>query len=117
MIKDEIVRMVREAGLNSYVNDVTEEPYATKLERFVNFAAAHEREECAKMLERIDLGAFKGTNAQLWFAKMLMDLANAIRTRGSMDDAEQGQIFRTTTVTTSTPTTALSSSNTTDQHN
>ena len=40
MNREDIIRMAREAGLDLYVNDVTEKPYATKLERFANFVAA-----------------------------------------------------------------------------
>jgi hypothetical protein len=40
MNRDDVIRMARETGLDLYINDVTEEPYATKLERFANLVAA-----------------------------------------------------------------------------
>jgi hypothetical protein len=49
---EDIIRMAREAGLDRYVNDVTGEPWATKLERFANLVAAQEREECAKLADK-----------------------------------------------------------------
>jgi hypothetical protein len=41
MNREDIIRMAREAGLDRYVNDVTGEPWATKLERFAALVAAH----------------------------------------------------------------------------
>ena len=51
MIKDDIIKLAREAELHLYVNDLTEEPYALVVERFANLVAAHEREACAKVCE------------------------------------------------------------------
>ena len=51
MDRKDIIRMAREAGLDLYINDVTEEPYAIRLECFAALVAAHEREECAKVCE------------------------------------------------------------------
>jgi hypothetical protein len=44
MNREDIIRMARQAGLDLYINDVTEEPYAIRLERFAALVAAHERE-------------------------------------------------------------------------
>jgi hypothetical protein len=49
MDRKDIIRMARETGLDLYINDVTEEPYAIRLECFANLIAAHEREACAKI--------------------------------------------------------------------
>ena len=49
--RSDIIRMAREAGLDFYVNDVTEKPYAIKLGHFAALVAAHEREECAKVCD------------------------------------------------------------------
>ena len=74
MDRKDIIRMAREAGLDLYINDVTEEPYATKLDRFAALVAEHEREECAKI-------------ANAWQTDVLnplyhCDCATAIRARG-----------------------------------
>ena len=50
-MKDDIMRMAREAGLHLYVNSLTEEPYALVVDRFANLVAAAEREACAKLCE------------------------------------------------------------------
>jgi hypothetical protein len=72
--REDIIRMAREAGLDLYINDVTEEPYVTKLDRFAALVAAHEREQCAKI-------------ANAWQTDVLnpryhCDCATAIRRRG-----------------------------------
>ena len=74
MTREDIIRMARDAGLDLYINDVTEEPYATKLEHFASLVAAHEREECAKI-------------ANAWQTEVLnpmysCDCATAIRRKG-----------------------------------
>ena len=74
MTRDDIIRMARETGLDLYINDVTEEPYAIRLECFANLVAEHEREECAKI-------------ANAWQTDVLnplyhCDCATAIRRRG-----------------------------------
>jgi len=74
MTREDIIRMTRQAGLDLYINDVTEEPYAIRLECFANLVAAHEREECAKV-------------ANAWQTEVLnplysCDCATAIRRRG-----------------------------------
>jgi hypothetical protein len=50
MTREDIIRMARETGLDLYINDVEEEPYATKLERFADFVAVHEREACVAIV-------------------------------------------------------------------
>ena len=54
MIKDDIIKLAREAELHLYVNDLTEEPYALVVERFANLVAAHEREACAELCDGLD---------------------------------------------------------------
>jgi hypothetical protein len=51
MNREDVIRMARETGLDLYINDVTEEPYAIRLERFAALVAEHEREECAKLCD------------------------------------------------------------------
>jgi len=100
MTRDDIIRMAREAGLNLYVNDVTEEPYAVILERFASLVAAHtlsnidpsrfmswqegyaagaaaEREACAKVCENTDFDS----DADFYRP----DFAAAIRARGETE--------------------------------
>ena len=78
MTKEDIIRMAREAGFGEFVNMIT-----NPLERFAALVAAHEREECAQMLERTDLSALKNDiGLQVWFGKMFMGFAEAIRARG-----------------------------------
>jgi hypothetical protein len=74
MNRDDIIRMARETGLDLYINDATEEPYAIRLERFAALVAAHERETCANI-------------ANAWQEDVLnplyqCDCATAIRRRG-----------------------------------
>ncbi len=79
MTNDDIIRMARKAEL-AYGPD--EKPLESVL-CFAALVASHEREACAQLLERTDLSAFKDNiNAQVWFGKMLMGFADAIRARG-----------------------------------
>jgi len=58
MTKDEIIRMAREAGLEIYLApnwDLLEQ-----LERFAALIAAHEREECAKFCDELELPNLRG---------------------------------------------------------
>lgn len=63
-----------------------ERDLAPVFEHFAALVAAHEREECAQLLERTDLSGL-GTEVQLqvWVGKMLMGFAEAIRARGRND--------------------------------
>lgn len=45
MSRDDILRMAQKAGLHFYVNDITEEPYASRLEYFTNLVAAAAKAE------------------------------------------------------------------------
>jgi hypothetical protein len=74
MNRDDIIRMAREAGLDLYINDVTEEPYAIRLECFAALVAAHEREECAKIANAWQEDVFNPLYQ--------CDCATAIRRRG-----------------------------------
>jgi hypothetical protein len=49
MTREDIIRMAQEAGLDLYINDVTEEPYVTKLEVFAALVAA-----CARVADVAD---------------------------------------------------------------
>ena len=79
MTKDEIIRMAREAGAifpadGSY--HCFEIPGT--LERFAALVAAHEREECAKVCESLDLPTVVGKS----WDEGTIDCAKAIRARG-----------------------------------
>ena len=65
--RSDIIRMARETGLDLYINDVTEEPYAIRLERFAALVAAHEREACAKVCELVAINACDKTAQELSF--------------------------------------------------
>ena len=64
MNRDDIIRMAREAGLNFYVNDVTEKPYAIKLGHFAALVAAHEREKVARWMMERDYATGHGDTIQ-----------------------------------------------------
>jgi len=51
MNREDIIRMAIEAGLNLYVNDLTEKQYIEVVERFAALIASAEREACAKVCE------------------------------------------------------------------
>ena len=91
MNKEDVIRMAREAGYAVQNFDGDDEVMdgdnyhiqTDKIERFAALVAAHEREECAQMLERTDLSALKNDiGLQVWFGKMFMGFAEAIRARG-----------------------------------
>jgi hypothetical protein len=68
MTKDEIIQMAIDAGLNLYVNDLTEKQYIEVIEHFAKLVAQHEREACAKLCAEFGI--------QGW------DCEEAIRARG-----------------------------------
>ena len=77
MIREDIIRMAREAGFEPEI--VLEGPYAPyaeewlcNMKRFAALAAAAEREACAKVCERDDSMRWSGA-------------ASAIRARGQSD--------------------------------
>jgi hypothetical protein len=49
MNREDIIRMAIEAGLNLYVNDLTEKQYLGVIERFAALVASAEREACANI--------------------------------------------------------------------
>ena len=51
MNREDIIRMAIEAGLNLYVNDLTEKQYIEVVEHFAALVASAEREACAKVCE------------------------------------------------------------------
>ena len=69
MNREDIIRMAIEAGLNLYVNDLTEKQYIEVVEHFAALVASAEREACAKVCE--DSVEYAGDT-----------LAAAIRARG-----------------------------------
>jgi hypothetical protein len=74
MTKDEIIQMAIDAGLNLYVNDLTEKQYIEVIEHFAKLVAQHEREACAKFIEHDYVRQFE----RPWRD----DLSAAIRARG-----------------------------------
>jgi hypothetical protein len=84
MNRDDIIRMAREAGLHLYVNDVTEEPYASTLQRFANLVAAAEREACAKVADE--------WQTEVNDPRYQCDCAAAIRDRGININSENVNI-------------------------
>jgi hypothetical protein len=49
--EDEIIEMAIQAGLNFYVNDLTEKQYIEVIKHFAKLIEAKEREACAKICE------------------------------------------------------------------
>ena len=85
MDKDTIIRMAREAGLERVVelrDDGTrtvELPHPDLLERFAALVAAAEREECAKVLEKLEQ---EWEDAELWASFKTIGIAiDAIRSK------------------------------------
>jgi hypothetical protein len=80
MTQDEIIEMARQAGFNHGLDDPI--IYAAH-ERFAKLVAEKEREACAKLLERTDLGGLKSDVwLQNYTATILDGYAKAIITRG-----------------------------------
>ena len=53
MNREDIIRMAIEAGLNLYVNDLTEKQYIEVVERFAALVASAEREACAEIADKL----------------------------------------------------------------
>jgi len=82
MTQDEIIEMARQAGVRDDEHTFEFSQYKY-LERFAKLVAEKEREACAKLLEKTDLGGLKDNLAmQSWVAEMLLAYAKAIRARG-----------------------------------
>ena len=80
MTKEDIIRMAQESGFCFNIDDPV--VYAAH-EHLAALHAAHEREQCAQLLERTDLSALKNDiGLQVWLGKMIMGFAEAIRARG-----------------------------------
>ena len=81
MTQDEIIEMARQAGFDTDMQVFKDgTAIAIKLAKLV---AEKEREACAKLLEKTDLGGLKDNLAmQSWVAEMLLAYAKAIRARG-----------------------------------
>lgn len=67
MTKDQIISMARETGLYSGNprTPSTENMVIRRLERFAALIAAHEREECVKVHEKIELNNLEFTNKSI----------------------------------------------------
>ena len=85
MTQDEIIEMAKQAGFvekdamfrSVYLANIKD------LEAFAKLVAEKEREACAKLLERTDLGGLKSDVwLQNYTATILDGYAKAIRTRG-----------------------------------
>jgi glycine/D-amino acid oxidase-like deaminating enzyme len=75
MTKDDIIRIAKKAGFK----DMAEAEYWHPLfKRFAALVAAHEREECAKVCESLDLPTVVGKS----WDEGTIDCAKAIRARG-----------------------------------
>lgn len=82
MTQDEIIKMARQAGLNLYVNDIIEKPYAEIVVAFANLVAAKEREACAKLCDELPApNVYSDSDKGMWDITSLA-CADAIRARG-----------------------------------
>jgi hypothetical protein len=81
MTRDDIIRLAEEAGVpmeRGIINGITYCRFHPAIERFANFVAAAEREECAKVCDaQIESGAL--TELEKYRAGFIAD---AIRSRG-----------------------------------
>jgi hypothetical protein len=78
MTQDEIIEMARQAGYDEH-----QAKFDTRIEALAKLVAEKEREACAKLLERTDLGGLKSDVwLQNYTATILDGYAKAIRTRG-----------------------------------
>ena len=90
MTQDEIIEMARQAGLEIVVGlsldgkvKTVRMPPINLLETFAKLVAEKEREACAKLLERTDLGGLKSDVwLQNYTATIFDGYAKAIRARG-----------------------------------
>jgi len=64
--KEEIISMAREAGYSGIAGTtVFSDSHAALLVRFAALIAAHEREECVKVCEKIELNNLEFTNKSI----------------------------------------------------
>ena len=86
MTQDEIIEMARQAGCpmaNMMPMYFTDTQLLVMLEAFAKLVAEKEREACAKLLERTDLGGLKSDVwLQNYTATILDGYTKAIRARG-----------------------------------
>ena len=83
MTQDEIIEMARESGMELYGLGKNRARFVHHLTAFAKLVTEKEREACAKLLERTDLGGLKDNPAmQSWVADMLLAYVKAIRARG-----------------------------------
>jgi len=76
MTQDEIIEMAKSINEDWWLDDID-------LKAFAKLVAAKEREACAKLLERTDLGGLKSDVwLQNYTATILDGYAKAIRARG-----------------------------------
>ena len=77
------VQIAFQAGFVTYeLEDYTEGGYDIRYERFADLIRADEREACAKILERINLGNLP-PNMALHYGLLINSLVNGIRARGN----------------------------------
>lgn len=80
MDRDTVIRLAREARLVAQIHPL--HPWGATdadLERFAALVAAHEREECAKVLEKLEQ---EWEDAELWASFKTIGIAiDAIRSR------------------------------------
>lgn len=79
MTKDDIMRMAREAGFrdtDEYGVWITDGYWDEELKRFAAFVAAHEREECAKVIDQ------EVERVKPLYSVVAENAAKAIRARG-----------------------------------
>jgi hypothetical protein len=82
MTQDEINQIVEQAGFHGVLS-IGVVMDSKQLETFAKLVAEKEREACAKLLERTDLGGLKSDVwLQNYTATILDGYAKAIRTRG-----------------------------------
>jgi len=86
MTQDEIIKMAKQAGCpmaDMMPMYFTDKQLLSMLEAFAKLVAEKEREACAKLLERTDLGGLKSDVwLQNYTATILDGYAKAIRARG-----------------------------------
>ena len=76
MTQDEIIEMVRDAGLDWHKGWTLEDGEPNRFETFAKLVAQHEREACAKIVEESSL-------PDTYSQECLPEIANDIRARGN----------------------------------
>jgi len=85
MTKDDIIKLAREAGMPmAWISDSGVLNWADLL-AFANLVAAAEREECAKLCDRVSVDYFTklGKDHASWMKAAAEDCATDIRARGN----------------------------------